>query len=943
LFKFRFRLTPFIHSRLFVLFIFLFLIINGLAGRAMAADISAAIETGGGVAGNAGTVDTFIIDATNDGEGSSAVITFGAGNAGLTVSSDGLDATNTADFGQLSTIINTDNTGTATLTLNDATNGDDLQLDITGSILGNVATDANDLNIIINATFTNDGGDSQLQVQGNITLGSGTVTLNSDADDIAILNFTGAGAQAMSGVINGAAAGEGQVINVNTVGTVTFNSNIGSGLAVDRVRLETGSTTIFNGSVSASTDIDLNTGNTTTFNGSVTTASLNFSADGTAVIADGQDITGAVNNTTTNNGTLTLSGTTTISSTVGSTGVGLKAISAGTAGRTATFSGAVNTTLLTTSGTGNIALNNSFTGNLNFANGAGALVTLADGFNFTGTITNATTNQGILSVNGTSTFSGDVGSTVAGLNAVNILGSGKTATFNGDLKATTTTISNLATLKFTKAATTVTGVITAAGTTGTLDVGTATVSPTGTVTLGANSTLAITIGTSSGQLNASAAGATFASGTTIAPTVSGTHTAGTIVIVQDDDGDIGLGAGVTTGLVITDNSSSFDFTIAFNGNNLELTSVAVITKLSSNTAAIDAVIATAFASDTSMMNALNGLSGRTKEAALETLAPVVSGGAVVGALSAGGTISNTVSVRIASLRTGISAGQGLSAGDEVNEEKHFWFQGFGTYADQGTRQGITGFTSVTGGFSMGGDKQINNDLVLGLAGSFAYSDVNASLSQNRTTVDSYQATFYGSYELGKYFIDAQVGLAYNDYSGDRFIVVGAVERTAHADYDGYQVSGKVEVGRKMSLPKKVKFTPIIGLGYTHVGIPEYTETGATSSNLNVKRQDYDILNLSFRGEFRRTYETSHGNLTPEVHLGYNYEAFDNSIQNISSFTGGGNTFQTTGFDPENHSFLGGLSVTFESSDNFDFVATYDLESKTDYNSHSFLLKGRWSF
>jgi hypothetical protein len=83
-----------------------------------------------------------------------------------------------------------------------------------------------------------------------------------------------------------------------------------------------------------------------------------------------------------------------------------------------------------------------------------------------------------------------------------------------------------------------------------------------------------------------------------------------------------------------------------------------------------------------------------------------------------------------------------------------------------------------------------------------------------------------------------------------------------------------------------------------------------------------------------------GSYTPEYSLGYNYEAFDNPIQNISSFSGGGGAFQCTGFDPENHSFLAGASVNFESTDNFDFIASYDLVSKTDYASHSFLLKGR---
>ena len=70
---------------------------------------------------------------------------------------------------------------------------------------------------------------------------------------------------------------------------------------------------------------------------------------------------------------------------------------------------------------------------------------------------------------------------------------------------------------------------------------------------------------------------------------------------------------------------------------------------------------------------------------------------------------------------------------------------------------------------------------------------------------------------------------------------------------------------------------------------------------------------------------------------------DDKIQTVSAFTGGGNTFQTTGFDPANNSILGGVELTFESINNFDFIVAYDIEAKEDFTSHSALLKGRWSF
>lgn len=520
-------------------------------------------------------------------------------------------------------------------------------------------------------------------------------------------------------------------------------------------------------------------------------------------------------------------------------------------------------------------------------------------------------------------MTGDIGTGTDLLNAVNINGSGKTVTLTGDLHANTTTIANLATLKFNKSATAVSGNIVNSGT-GTLDIGTTTVTTQGTVTLGANAKLVITVGTTSGQLIATNAGATLAAGTTIVPSINGTVATGdTFIILKDDDGNLGLAGGVgsSTGLVIT-NPTGTTFSISVVGNNLVLTADAVLGEVldsfSSSAKAVSAVTDTAFASDSVLSTALDGLAGDELEKALEALAPVVDGGTVSGVVDSGDAFINTVSERISSLRAGIpSAGQGLNAGDDLNGARSFWLQGFGSYADQDKRQGVNGFTATTGGLAFGFDKQINNTLLLGVTASYARTDIDASFSHNRTTADSFQSALYGSIERGAYFIDAQFGLVYNDYKGDRFINVGTVSRHANSDYSGYQILSHFELGRDMNLPNDLRFTPSIGFSWVHVGIGSYVEQGAGASNLRVDGQDYDIINLSLNGELARTWDVAGGKLTPEAHLGYNYEALDQQIQSVSTFSGGGNAFTSTGFDPANHSVQAGLGFTFATDNNLD--------------------------
>ena len=499
-------------------------------------------------------------------------------------------------------------------------------------------------------------------------------------------------------------------------------------------------------------------------------------------------------------------------------------------------------------------------------------------------------------------------------------------------------INNGATLKLTKDTAVTTDSVTVAGT-GTLDVGTTTVTVSSTVGFSSTSTLGVTIGDTNGKL-VGTGGVTFDAGTTILPTLKGSVTSGAAVTIATSN------AAPTIPTISSNASGRHSFALTVSGNDLQLTTTKLTSAqsgLTGNSAAVNDIVDIAFANDATLLDALNNVSSANLKTALDSLTPVVDGGSVAAAVSAVAGFSNTVSTRLSGLRTGISAGQGLPSGDEINPDRSFWLQGFGSYVDQDNRQGINGFTATTGGFALGHDKQIDNRLLLGLAGSFAHTDANSSLSQNRTTIDSYQATIYGAYEFGKYFLDGQAGAAYNDYEGDRFINIGAIERHANADYDGYLVFTRFELGRDMNLPNDFQFTPSLGLDWSHVGIGSYTETGASASNLKVNDQDYDILNLSLKGKLRRTWEIAAGSLTPVFRLGYNYEAIDDAIQTVASFTGGGNTFQSTGFDPANHSVLGGLGITFVSNSNFEAIVSYDIEAKEDFTSHSALIEAHWRF
>lgn len=209
------------------------------------------------------------------------------------------------------------------------------------------------------------------------------------------------------------------------------------------------------------------------------------------------------------------------------------------------------------------------------------------------------------------------------------------------------------------------------------------------------------------------------------------------------------------------------FTLANSGEDLTLTVNKDATlDYSDNADEVNDEVDEAFAGDSTLLAALNNIASANElNEALETLSPNVDGGILmVGSLLAGTAAGQTVSTRLANLRTGTT---GLAAGDAWAGERNFWMQGFGTFADQDDREGFDGFDVAIGGFALGVDTPLSVNLTAGLVFSYASTSVNSDSSGNQSQIDSYQATVYGAHEFGPYFLDSMVSLAYNDYEGGR--------------------------------------------------------------------------------------------------------------------------------------------------------------------------------
>ena len=658
-------------------------------------------------------------------------VTLNAGSANVSVGAIG-------NASELRTI----NITGATVTLNgDITTDDDGTFTGDVTVTGNAVLGAS-ITVDTNAVNTSSGGNvnitgatsagaalrdltidtaSSNNWGGNVTLGALSNGGGFYVNNLSIIT-TGT-----NGLGVGRASGNISLQAVRTVGTQDYDTAGAAGAANGTVTLNGDlTTTDSNITFASNTPITLGAAVTmTTGTGSATLRTVNnagflLTMDNTG--ASASEIAGIVSG----NGGLLKKGTGTLTLSAANTYAGTTTINGGTL--------ALTETQTTT--------NYNFTGD--------ALMTLANTKNITGSVTTGTTNQGTFEVLGTSTVTGNLGTSSAllkkvkidggtlsladtynlyakevdgnaansgtitfagastvnttdglgsvnGLAAVNFNGAGKEVSFTGNIKSVATTIRSNVTLG---GPTTVTGDLALGGGTGSLTLGTNTLTlvaggggSTGAYSQAAGETLNLSIDSAGTFGKIVAAGtANGINGGKVAVAVGTNFIQGgtTFTVIQSGAGAV---AAVPT---VTSSSSVVTFTAAPSGSNLVLTAVRSNPYSTvSNNPNVDAAGASLEQAGKEnptgdMLNVLNTLDNMGSNAdranAIGTMVPDVSGGSAEGSRALTSQGFTMVSNRLGGARDG-DASSGVSSGEMTNGVG-VWIQGLGSHIKQDERKGI---------------------------------------------------------------------------------------------------------------------------------------------------------------------------------------------------------------------------------------------------------------
>ena len=282
--------------------------------------------------------------------------------------------------------------------------------------------------------------------------------------------------------------------------------------------------------------------------------------------------------------------------------------------------------------------------------------------------------------------------------------------------------------------------------------------------------------------------------------------------------------------------------------------------------------------------------------------------------------------------------------DSFFKDLNTWAQTFGTSAKQSQlgNNGGEGYNSNSNGFIFGFDKAISKKTNLGLALTYANSNIKALDGIKKTGVDTYQISAYSGHNHGKYFLDTMAAFAFNNYNSTR--AINSINTRANGKFSGETYSAKIRGGFFHELDQNFTLVPESSLTFSNNATNSYNETNAGTMNLNVRSNSTNFLegraglNLLYKKISRNGFTIS-----PQLKVSYGYD-FLGQRQNItSSFEGQSSSFNTQAAKYDKSSFRLGFAIDLYRQDSLSLSSEYTFEDKAKYQSHSAFLRGGYRF
>ena len=234
-------------------------------------------------------------------------------------------------------------------------------------------------------------------------------------------------------------------------------------------------------------------------------------------------------------------------------------------------------------------------------------------------------------------------------------------------------------------------------------------------------------------------------------------------------------------------------------------------------------------------------------------------------------------------------------------------EGGGKFVDVQSDTNAPGYSLSSGDFTIGMDRRIGDQLVVGAA--VSYDSAEASLSDNGSiNMDSYLGQLYAAWFKQGLHIEGMLGGGVNSYDTRRQGLLGI----ASSSTDGLEWNGLLGGGYDWQ-HGAWSFGPQVVVQYMSAEIDGFTEEGSMAP-LHIESQSADALRtrlgagLRYRGHVPPTLTF----VTPEISIAWQHDYLDNSLAVKSRFaSGAGNVFTVHGPELGSDSIIMSLGLTVQ--------------------------------
>ncbi len=241
---------------------------------------------------------------------------------------------------------------------------------------------------------------------------------------------------------------------------------------------------------------------------------------------------------------------------------------------------------------------------------------------------------------------------------------------------------------------------------------------------------------------------------------------------------------------------------------------------------------------------------------------------------------------------------GAAAADDpgLSSPLGFYINALGASARKTGTEREDGFSSDTGGISLGIDYLFTNSFLAGINLGFSSSVTDFTITDNVSggSMDATQTNVsaYGMWFNDVGYIDVVAGFGAGSYDMDRRIIVPSADDAAEGN-DGANATvtgntdstaGRISLGGGMEIRSgALSFAPYGRVSYLGVAMDGYEEEGESALKLRVESQDIDSLTTGFGFRLVGTYSGTKAIVSPQFNVEMIHEFLDDSRQIVSTY------------------------------------------------------------